>query len=635
MATVHQTQEGVPENLRKQLALAVRSIQWSYAIFWSISSRQPGVLEWGEGYYNGDIKTRKTVQAIELNSDQIGLQRSEQLRELYESLSASESNPQARRPSAALSPEDLSDTEWYYLVCMSFVFNVGQGLPGRTLANGRPIWLSNAHLADSKVFGRSLLAKLQTVACFPFLGGVVELGVTELFSEDLNLIRHIKTTFLEMPYAIVSKNSSSLLGNPMDDNDPLCTEFDCKILDTTLNPIIECEIGSPNNGSNGIGPTQQGDESFMVEGINGGASQVQSWHFMDDEFSNGIHNSVNSSDCISQTFVNPDKIGSIPFHERVNDHCLLDPQECNHMKLTPLDVRNDDVHYQGVLSTLLKSSQQLILGPYFRSRNKESSFVSWKKEGLLDTQKPRDGTSQKLLKKILFEVAQMHGSFLLKFRKNDGNKDDFRKPEVDETGVNHMLSERSRREKINERFMILKALVPSTRKVDKVSILDDTIDYLKELKRRVDDLEWCRQLTESEARTKAKPQDTMERIFDDSANDKIDNEKKQLMNKRKARDGDEVEPEMDLILPNDGLTNEVNVRMIERDVLIEMKCQWREGLLLLIMDALSNLHLDCYSVQSSTLDGILTLTIKSKFKGSAVVSVGMLRQALWSVVHKC
>lgn len=85
------------------------------------------VLEWGDGYYNGDIKTRKTVQAIELNADQMGLQRSEQLRELYESLSAGEASPQARRPSASLSPEDLADTEWYYLVCMSFVFNVGQG----------------------------------------------------------------------------------------------------------------------------------------------------------------------------------------------------------------------------------------------------------------------------------------------------------------------------------------------------------------------------------------------------------------------------------------------------------------------------------------------------------------------------
>lgn len=57
----------------------------------------------------------------------MGLQRSEQLRELYESLSDGEANSQARRPLASLSPEDLADAEWYYLVCMSFVFNIGEG----------------------------------------------------------------------------------------------------------------------------------------------------------------------------------------------------------------------------------------------------------------------------------------------------------------------------------------------------------------------------------------------------------------------------------------------------------------------------------------------------------------------------
>ncbi len=87
------------------------------------------VLEWGDGYYNGDIKTRKTVQTMELKADKIGLQRSEQLRELYLSLLEDETDQQqqAKRPSAALSPEDLSDAEWYYLVCMSFVFNPDQG----------------------------------------------------------------------------------------------------------------------------------------------------------------------------------------------------------------------------------------------------------------------------------------------------------------------------------------------------------------------------------------------------------------------------------------------------------------------------------------------------------------------------
>jgi len=84
-------------------------------------------LAWSDGYYNGDIKTRKTTQPVEFKADQIGLQRSEQLRELYESLSADDNNQQTRRPSASLSAEDLTATEWYYLVCMSFTFSPGHG----------------------------------------------------------------------------------------------------------------------------------------------------------------------------------------------------------------------------------------------------------------------------------------------------------------------------------------------------------------------------------------------------------------------------------------------------------------------------------------------------------------------------
>ena len=86
------------------------------------------VLTWCDGYYNGDIKTRKTVQAEEMkeDDDEVGFQRTEQLRQLYELLSAA-GEPQTRRPSAALSPEDLTDAEWYFLVCMTFEFSNGQG----------------------------------------------------------------------------------------------------------------------------------------------------------------------------------------------------------------------------------------------------------------------------------------------------------------------------------------------------------------------------------------------------------------------------------------------------------------------------------------------------------------------------
>ncbi|OVA14033.1 Myc-type [Macleaya cordata] len=674
MATGLQKQEGVPENhLKQQLAVAVRSIQWSYAIFWTISTRNQGVLEWGAGYYNGDIKTRKTVQPMEFNANQLGLQRSEQLRELYESLSVGETNQQARRPSASLSPEDLSDAEWYYLVCMSFTFNPGQGLPGRALANGQHIWLCEAHCADSKVFIRSLLAKVGTVVCFPFLGGVVELGVTELVPEDLTLLQHVKTVFLEFKKPSCSdKSTSSPRNGDKNDEDPVGTEIGHEIADTMAlnqqNTVAECEIqplpfnlphsspkeeieldqngikelntnirenliaDSPEDSSNGCEPNQQTEDSYMMDGVNGGASQVQSWQFMDDELelSNGIHGSMNSSDCISQTFLNPEKAFSSSKLKKINN--LQGLQECNHTKLSELDLGTDDLHYSRTLSAIFKTTNLLIVAPCSRSCNKKSSFGSWKKGSLVDYShklRSQTGTQQKLLKKILFEVAWMHSGCSLKTREEKEIKNGIWKPEGDDIGLGH----ERRREELNEKFIVLRSLVPSVKKFDQASILSDTIDYLKELERRVEELESCRELTESEARDRRKHPDIVERTSDNYG---IANGKKPVINKRKACDIDEVEPEQNWVLPKDtGLATYVTVCMIEKEILIEISCPWRECLLLEIMDAISDLHLDAHSVQSSNADGVLTLNLKSKFKGAAgVASAGMIKQAIQRVISK-
>ena len=290
--------------------------------------------------------------------------------------------------------------------------------------------------------------------------------------EDWSHIQHIKSSFLEIPHPTLSRISNSeIIG---EDRDLASAELDHNFLDTNLNPVVE--VGSPNNSSDGFELNQLGEESIMVDCTNGGgASQVQSWQFMEDEFSNCIHNSMNSSDCISQTFMNPEKVVPIPKDEKVNDHCLVDLRECNNTKLTSLDLR-DDLHYQSVLSSLL-SSHQLILGPCFRNsnRNRESSFVSWKKRGLMGAQKSNTGTQQRLLKKVLFEVAQMHGGCLMSSRdnnnNNNNNNDEIWRPEADEITLNHTLFERKRREKINERFTVLRSLVPSMNKVVKNSII--------------------------------------------------------------------------------------------------------------------------------------------------------------------
>ncbi|KAK4262769.1 hypothetical protein QN277_028281 [Acacia crassicarpa] len=623
----------VPENLKKQLALAVRSIQWSYAIYWSGSPENPGVFEWGEGYYNGDIKTRKTSQAGEFNSDQIGLRRSEQLRDLYESLATAESSPQAKRPSASLSPEDLTDTEWYYLVCMSFVFNIGQGLPGRTLAKGQLIWLYNAHLADSRIFSRSLLAKsasIQTVVCFPFLDGVLELGTIDPVSEDLGLIQRMRTSYLDILDAKVRKDSLVAF-NTGDGEEIAGAVFDHDAFDVKLTPESEYDLAnaiSPSNSSNEFHANKQADERFMVERINGVASHVQSWQVMEDELSNCAHTSMNTSDCISHSIAGSEKNASVP---KV-DHCGQDVQEGQNTRMTMVDAQSDDWHYQNVLSSLLKSSDQLIMGAHFQNFHCESGFVSWKRERSMG-QWPRGGAHQKILKKILFEVPRMHTDMLLEAREENDYKEEMR-PEADEIGLNHVLSERKRRAKLNERFLTLKSMVPLITRDDKVSILDEAIKHLKKLEKKVRELEARRESKDSEARIKRAPQDVVERTCDNYCNNRADNSKKPATNKRKACDIDETETEIDSVRLKD-ISNNVTICMNDNKVLIELKCPWREGVLLEIMEAVSNLHLDFHSVHSSEADGTLYLTMKSKIRGAALNSTKNIKQALLKAAWKC
>uniref|UniRef100_A0A7N0VED9 BHLH domain-containing protein n=1 Tax=Kalanchoe fedtschenkoi TaxID=63787 RepID=A0A7N0VED9_KALFE len=53
----------------------------------------------------------------------------------------------------------------------------------------------------------------------------------------------------------------------------------------------------------------------------------------------------------------------------------------------------------------------------------------------------------------------------------------------------HVVAERMRREKLNQRFIALSALVPSLKKMDKASVLAGAAKYLKELQERVKALE--------------------------------------------------------------------------------------------------------------------------------------------------
>ncbi|CAN8248212.1 unnamed protein product [Cochlearia groenlandica] len=507
--------------LRRNIAIAVTSVQWSYAIFWSSSPTQSGVLEWGEGCFNGDIKKRKK-RSHEAPYYKHGLHRSRQLRKLYFSMLEEDTttittddddhhndddddhnsncNMSTISNSMMLSPDDLSDEEWYYLVSMSYVFSPNsQCLPGRALAVGETIWLCNAQYAENKLFSRSLLARsasIQTVVCFPHLGGVIELGVTELISEDQSLIQRIKSCLLETWK-----------------------------LDGSLSNFVE-------------------------------KNQMRIKH----------------------------------------DQTLY-------------DIIDKDLHYKTTVSTVLKyaaaaahiSGNSIHQPPNLVSSNCSSSFLRWKQPNSVLHQYGHRNLQQNVLRKILQDVPLMHTNRILPSRitQFDPNSD---------------------RRRENEKFSVLRTmLAPTVNEFDKESILNNTIKYLKELESRVEELESCMgSVNFVERQRKKHINDMTEETsgnYDDDSSTKIDGKYSSGEIKQATSSRSDYE------------TN-LRVKLKETEVGIQVRCSNRDYIVADIMETLSNLHMDAFSVRSHTLNGFLTLNIKAKFRGNAVASVGMIKREL-------
>ncbi|KAB8096423.1 hypothetical protein EE612_024867 [Oryza sativa] len=414
-------------HFRSRLAAAVRSISWSYTIFWSTSTSLPGVLTWNDGFYNGEVKTRKISNLEDLTADQLVLRRSEQLSELYYSLLSGECDHRARKPVAALSPEDIADTEWYYVVCMTYAFRPGQGLPGRSYASNRSVWLCNAQSADSKTFLRALLAKsasIQTIVCIPFMSGVLELGTTDPVSEDPNLVNRIVAYLKELQFPICLEVPSS---TPSPD--------ETEDADTVFDGLIE------------------EDQMVILQG--------------EDELGDVVVAECETNGANPETItMETDEFYSL---------CEELDLDLGSYQLVPTSARE-------TVAAAAAAANDVDGVAYSHA----SCFVSWKRanpaEKVVAVPMTAGIESQKLLKK-----AVGGGTAWM------SNIDDRGSVAITTTpGSNiksHVMSERRRREKLNEMFLILKSLLPSVRKVDKASILAETITYLKVLEKRVKELE--------------------------------------------------------------------------------------------------------------------------------------------------
>nr|BAX02595.1 basic helix-loop-helix [Tricyrtis sp. Shinonome] len=616
------------------LQSVVQSLNWTYSLFWHLCPRQ-GILVWGGGYYNGVIKTRKTVQPMEVTVEEASLHRSEQLRELYESLGAGNGGqPGHERSSVVLSPEDLTETEWFYLVCMSFSFPPGVGLPGKAFAERQHVWFTRANEANRKVFCRTILAKsasIQTVVCIPLMNGVLELGMTKKVEEDQALIQHAKSFFIDhldqhakpalsehsttnsVPYLSLSlfhSHSSSTTKhmsiNHYEFNQEEEDDDEDDNVDDEEEDSDEHEAGSDSEEDTGRYEARASTKSIHP-------SSAKTIEVRQIQMSGGISRNCSTN---MDSELNVHAMGWRSQHEHPGNVYWKSLDQMQ-------DLSQEDDHYSEIVSSILeKISRRMVdlrsSSSVVFSRRSAFSYWNYGHQNLRDS---FEGTKQWALKYILFSVPRLHSKSkdVISPKSRDGDEGSrFRKaPSQEELNANHVLAERRRREKLNERFIVLRSLVPFVSKMDKASILGDTIEYVKKLRRRIQDLEARDRQMENNQRSKEpevyKTSTSKDQTHQINSISSVVDHRATLSDKRNRR---AMEPSRRVkhTYAVEAFSTNVQVSIIGTDSLLELKCPYRDGLLLKVIQTLHELGLEVISIQSSLENNTFVAKLRAKVK---------------------
>lgn len=160
--------------------------------------------------------------------------------------------------------------------------------------------------------------------------------------------------------------------------------------------------------------------------------------------------------------------------------------------------------------------------------------------------------------------------------------------------------------------------------MDKASILGDTIEYVKQLRKKIQDLESQNRQFAIDQRSKGKQAHNSNNSKEQCIQQKsrlakanvpqiMSNDRTWLpaMEKRKMRIIEGTENAKTRAVEAI-FSSTVEVSIIESDGLLELKCPYRDGLLLEIMQVLCQLRLEITAVQSSSTDGVFVAELRAK-----------------------
>ncbi|KAK4261454.1 hypothetical protein QN277_004447 [Acacia crassicarpa] len=595
---------------RLQALIEMASESWTYAIFWQSSCDYSGasVLGWGDGYYKGEECKGKGKAKMRVSSAAEQEHRKKVLRELNSLISGSSSAPDDAVD------EEVTDTEWFFLVSMTQSFYNGGGLPGQAFLNSSPVWVAGSDRLAASTCERARqgqLFGLQTLVCIPSASGVVELGSAELIFQNSDLMNKVLRDLFNFNSAEASSIWPSNISTAADQgendpsslwlNDPSAIEIRDSVTAVAPHSVPSSTISHSNNPKpmqlDTRGSTSLAETPTSVHVPNAHHSHQQQRQQQRHSMSQGFFSrELNFSDY----GLNGNGV------KNGNSHSLK-PESSEILNFGE-SKRNAYNGNGNILSgqSQFNGEEKKRRSPTSRSSNDDGilSFTSGVVLPPSNTKTGGGGDSDPsdLEASVIKEVD----SKLVEPEKKPRKRG--RKPANGrEEPLNHVEAERQRREKLNQRFYALRAVVPNVSKMDKASLLGDAISYISELKSKLQ---------------------TMESDKNELQN-QLDAVKKELeiAHEDSALPPPEKEPKPSNHQASKITDLDIDVKIIGWDAMIRIQCSRKNHPAARLMAALKELDLDVNHASVSVVNDLMIQQATVRM-GSQFYTLEQLRLAL-------